>query len=245
MATTYWQNKHSQALILPTKEGTSITIPQAGYVKDESGTYYSASFGLTSVGNPGSVIYAYTYPADPVDQVGVPGGSPGQIQYNNAGAFGGVSIISLANDSFNVTTPAGGIGFTVGGVGESIISTVETDTKSSTISQGIGSITTTIASESATTTETKSTTLSSLSLASGDYTTIIEAGFTSIELSHGTTGVNRNSITLDASGITLSSLAQVILPTLAVYADNAAAISGGLTSDMLYKTATGELRIVV
>lgn len=61
MATTYWQNNHPQALILPTKEGTSITVPQAGYVKDESGTYYSASFGLTSVSEPSGVTYAYTY----------------------------------------------------------------------------------------------------------------------------------------------------------------------------------------
>ena len=71
MATTYWQNNHPQALILPTKEGTSITIPQAGYVRDESGTYYSASFGLTSIADPGVVTFAYAYPADPVDVSGV------------------------------------------------------------------------------------------------------------------------------------------------------------------------------
>lgn len=93
MATTYWQNKHSQALILPTKEGTSITIPQAGYVKDESGTYYSASFGLTSVSEPSGVTYAYTYThqVPPPDEVGEPGGTTGQLQYNNAGEFAGVA----------------------------------------------------------------------------------------------------------------------------------------------------------
>lgn len=32
---------------------------------------------------------------------------------------------------------------------------------------------------------------------------------------------------------------------LAVYADNAAAVSGGLTADMYYRTATGEVRVVV
>jgi hypothetical protein len=38
---------------------------------------------------------------------------------------------------------------------------------------------------------------------------------------------------------------RVVLPTIPTYADNAAAISGGLTTNMVYKTATGELRIVV
>ena len=35
------------------------------------------------------------------------------------------------------------------------------------------------------------------------------------------------------------------LTDLEVYADNASAITGGLSIDDLYKTATGELRIVV
>jgi hypothetical protein len=35
------------------------------------------------------------------------------------------------------------------------------------------------------------------------------------------------------------------IPNLPVYADNAAAIAGGLTVNTVYKTATGELRIVV
>jgi hypothetical protein len=35
------------------------------------------------------------------------------------------------------------------------------------------------------------------------------------------------------------------LTNLAVYADNAAAVAGGLTLNDVYKTVTGELRIVV
>ena len=35
------------------------------------------------------------------------------------------------------------------------------------------------------------------------------------------------------------------LSNLDVYADNAAAVAGGLAVDDVYKTATGELRIVV
>lgn len=42
----------------------------------------------------------------------------------------------------------------------------------------------------------------------------------------------------------LTSAGDVEIP-LRTYADNAAAVSGGLTADMLYKTATGEVRIVV
>ena len=39
-----------------------------------------------------------------------------------------------------------------------------------------------------------------------------------------------------------STLTVTLLPT---YANNAAALAGGLASDMVYKTSTGELRIVV
>lgn len=46
--------------------------------------------------------------------------------------------------------------------------------------------------------------------------------------------------TLSTTGITLTNITG--LPT---YVDNAAAISGGLTLDDIYKTSTGELRIVV
>jgi len=35
------------------------------------------------------------------------------------------------------------------------------------------------------------------------------------------------------------------ISSLATYADNAAAVSGGLTTNDVYKTATGELRIVL
>jgi hypothetical protein len=44
--------------------------------------------------------------------------------------------------------------------------------------------------------------------------------------------------------ITLDSI-KLFLPTIPTYADNAAAISGGLDTHQVYKTSTGELRIVV
>jgi len=101
MATTYWQNKTSQTLILPTREGTTVTISQAGYVKDLSGTYYSASFGLTSVSNPGSVTYTYTYPADPIPD-GVAGGSDTYVQFNDGGVLGGDSGLVYAKATKNL-----------------------------------------------------------------------------------------------------------------------------------------------
>lgn len=38
---------------------------------------------------------------------------------------------------------------------------------------------------------------------------------------------------------------ELTLTALPVYADNAAAVTGGLAVDTVYKTATGEVRIVV
>jgi hypothetical protein len=61
-------------------------------------------------------------------------------------------------------------------------------------------------------------------------------------------GVNSQAITInDTAGITIDALilslgGTNVLPT---YADNAAALGGGLVATNVYKTATGELRIVV
>lgn len=49
-------------------------------------------------------------------------------------------------------------------------------------------------------------------------------------------------ITLFAGSGTFVTLESCVLPT---YEDNAAAISGGLAVDSIYKTASGEVRIVV
>jgi hypothetical protein len=51
-------------------------------------------------------------------------------------------------------------------------------------------------------------------------------------------------ISLSADEITINSL-KVVLPSIPIYANNADAIAGGLTTDMIYKTSGGELRIVV
>jgi len=51
---------------------------------------------------------------------------------------------------------------------------------------------------------------------------------------------------LNGSGLAIEvNPGAILVSGLSVYADNAAAILGGLSSDCLYKTATGELRIVI
>ena len=51
--------------------------------------------------------------------------------------------------------------------------------------------------------------------------------------------------TVNLAGTTNASNASSGLWTLSTYADNAAALAGGLVVKNLYKTATGEVRIVV
>lgn len=73
----------------------------------------------------------------------------------------------------------------------------------------------------------------------GENTPLTKIGLgTSIEIGTETIVVNgiTKSILLDG-GLTIKQLP--------IYADNAAAIAGGLAEDRVYKTATGELRIVV
>lgn len=59
-----------------------------------------------------------------------------------------------------------------------------------------------------------------------------------------TDGVDTASIEVDTQNVTITSTL-LTLTGLPIYADNAAALLGGLVADNVYKTVTGELRIVV
>lgn len=59
----------------------------------------------------------------------------------------------------------------------------------------------------------------------------------------GTTGIATKSES--AGGTALLTIGKIQAQSLPIYANNAAAVSGGLAVDFIYKTATGELRIVV
>jgi hypothetical protein len=59
----------------------------------------------------------------------------------------------------------------------------------------------------------------------------------------GTTGIATKSES--AVGTALLTIGKIQAQSLPIYANNAAAVSGGLAVDFIYKTATGELRIVV
>lgn len=66
------------------------------------------------------------------------------------------------------------------------------------------------------------------------------------DIRFGTSGTGGYISTLNSNlTIRASSSGRLILENLPIYANDAAAIAAGLTSEMVYKTATGELRIVV
>jgi hypothetical protein len=57
---------------------------------------------------------------------------------------------------------------------------------------------------------------------------------------------NGTDSVISSKGIlTLTQLSQMLITNLPIYADNAAAIAGGLSNDSIYKTASGDLRIRV
>lgn len=60
----------------------------------------------------------------------------------------------------------------------------------------------------------------------------------------GNDGIDTSSIFVGGVNISIETV-ELLLPLISTYADNAAAISGGLVADTVYKTATGELRIVI
>lgn len=59
------------------------------------------------------------------------------------------------------------------------------------------------------------------------------------------TGAKTLSATTTVSGALVASNATVTLSGVPTYADNAAALAGGLTAGRLYKTAAGALNVVV
>jgi len=79
---------------------------------------------------------------------------------------------------------------------------------------------------------------------SGYNMALIQAEFDALStaladaLSRSGAGTNTLTADLDLNGNSL-------INALSTYADNAAAISGGLATGTMYKTATGEVRIVV
>jgi hypothetical protein len=68
---------------------------------------------------------------------------------------------------------------------------------------------------------------------------------TNADVQMGTLSANSVTITTDSSErIIIDSTGKITLKGLPVYADNAAAITGGLTADQLYRTTTGTVMIV-
>ena len=72
---------------------------------------------------------------------------------------------------------------------------------------------------------------------------VVALGYSASGISH--TGLNQNLtiILVAQTGQIIGKLLK--LTDLGVYADNAAAVSGGLNTGDVYRTSTGELRIVI
>lgn len=85
-------------------------------------------------------------------------------------------------------------------------------------------------------------------IATGDFSQVQLSGGGSVTVTS-TTGGGADTLMVEISdtGVALSLPAgkNLTITGLPVYADNAAALGGGLVADDVYKTATGELRIVV
>lgn len=76
MATKYYQNKKAHEIVLPTYEGTSVTIKPYQFVIDGLGTYYSTSMGLTEVQSSDVVASRVAYAYMPDEPTGIVIGSP-------------------------------------------------------------------------------------------------------------------------------------------------------------------------
>ena len=87
-------------------------------------------------------------------------------------------------------------------------------------------------------------------LLSGYNMSLIQTNFNAIQtaledaLSRSGNGTNVMTADLDMNGNSILN-ASTIGSSLSTYADNAAAVAGGLSTNDFYKTATGEVRVVV
>ena len=83
-------------------------------------------------------------------------------------------------------------------------------------------------------------------LATGTITCVgVDASGSRIDAQRVVVTQNVETLTLNATNIAPQAGGIISILTLPTYADNASAVLGGLAVDRVYKTATGELRIVV
>lgn len=97
MAITYWQNQRAHDIILPTYEGSSIVVRPYYFVVDNTGTYFSTAFGLTSVASSAVSEDKTAYTLNPKTYAEVDE------------TTGGGSLGDMEGTSLTITNPDSGI----------------------------------------------------------------------------------------------------------------------------------------
>jgi hypothetical protein len=163
---------------------------------------------------------------------GVPAGATGDVQFNNGGAFGNAdsiftgAIVNLDSNSnliIDFSVAGGGLLFTVGSSDIHAAGNVSFESD-----QGDVSFTATNGNYQ----------VSGL----GFSISVFSGEGASIDTSSSSDPSNI-SLVAGAGAIALSA-ALVNIPTLQIFANNAAALSGGLVASNLYRTSTGQVMVV-
>lgn len=277
-----WQSEVNATLASVDKDGnadfTGLTLDNPLPVA-EGGTGLSALGSALQVlrVNAGGTAYEF---ADAASGSGTPGGTSGQLQYNDGGAFAGVPGSEITNYTHTLmridpTETYAGI-MRVSQVGSGATARLEAAAGDEValveVSAGTFKGVSLSSTDNAGTTSSVQADLTGVSAmaagGSGTASVAVQSEQVSVEHSDGTDAygavtvkhtevlaectdgadtsnvtVVPAAITLDSPSITLDSVA-VFLPGLPVYADNAAAITGGLATNQLYRTASGAVMVV-
>lgn len=255
-----FQNATSRTLAAPRYNFSDVPVPPGKYITGEyyaeentldgepTGIYLYEVLGFTDVSSgddplPADIVYDYVVPTP--SGGGTPGGTIGQLQYNDDGEFGGLPGSSIA--PLRVEVSIADAGRTAG------LSLIDGNGLF-TASDGTDTSTLAVAPASAALTRVSGTGKTTMLLVDDNEAALtswwVDPPYSKVYAGPAEAGGiandgvgNEASVVLTPTTISLRAIA-VLVSSLPVYADNAAAFAGGLVVDQLYKTAAGDLKIV-
>jgi hypothetical protein len=237
----YLQNTHKYSVSVPTAFGGSVEVPSIKFINDSDSGFYDTYvianvLTLYTEGTPPTEDIVYTYVSTPSGGGGTPGGEDGEVQFNNDGELGGIPSVGWDGEELYIDDP-GGTRCSTSPTHTYISSTDETTLDGAQVRVQLEP------------TYSKAQLLTSNS-GTGGYANILstsegEADAETLLLETKSSTATNLVASLQLSSGKIQMSGKVGILNIPVAANDAAASTLGLEVGSLYRTAAGELRILV